>query len=486
MRLVRCPACQTVFRLQPEQLRAHGGRVRCGHCFTLFDAREHFVDTGATRHSAPAESGMTPSAPASEQTPGEGLHPPGETLFVLEDPGPDLPPPPTTPWPTKLDEEHAPPSAHDSAGAVDPHAVVGIDPLDFGVPNDFHGRSLREPQPTVGPAPEPSYLPGPPLSLIRQRRAGPAPSPTASPDGDPTDPSTEHRTGPPPTAYWPSLDEPEPEIRRSASETRAEAAEREAIERARRMRERMNSIVVQDRGDDDGRVEPRFNPDARTTAELAAEPQPTQADSAGSDDGDQGDEDETATGGAERITEDDDDASLDDRASRYAPVEAPPANAASRWLQGLAIGVLLGLLGAQSVYLFRDEITRQWPELRAPYLQACARLGCELPLPRDANLIDIETSDLEIEPANPSHYTLNAVVRNRAHFPQQHPHLELTLTDSRDRPVVRRVVSPQEWLANKEALATGLSPASSQPVRLSFETSGVANAVGYRIYAFFP
>ena len=101
-------------------------------------------------------------------------------------------------------------------------------------------------------------------------------------------------------------------------------------------------------------------------------------------------------------------------------------------------------------------------------------------------LPQIETSDLEIEPANPSQYILNAVVRNRARFPQQHPYLELTLTDSRDRPVIRRVIAPQDWVIPPEALTSGLSPASSHAVRLGFQTSGVASAVGYRLYAFFP
>ncbi len=33
----RCPGCETVFRVTPQQLQAHGGQVRCGRCMTVFD-----------------------------------------------------------------------------------------------------------------------------------------------------------------------------------------------------------------------------------------------------------------------------------------------------------------------------------------------------------------------------------------------------------------------------------------------------------------
>ncbi|HEY1608610.1 MAG TPA: MJ0042-type zinc finger domain-containing protein, partial [Paraburkholderia sp.] len=34
----RCPFCETVFRIQPQQLAARHGLVRCGHCQESFDA----------------------------------------------------------------------------------------------------------------------------------------------------------------------------------------------------------------------------------------------------------------------------------------------------------------------------------------------------------------------------------------------------------------------------------------------------------------
>lgn len=67
MMLTRCPACQTVFRLHPEQLDARGGEVRCGHCFHPFNAREHSFEAPAQakkRQDTPIIETPRPAAPA--------------------------------------------------------------------------------------------------------------------------------------------------------------------------------------------------------------------------------------------------------------------------------------------------------------------------------------------------------------------------------------------------------------------------------------
>nr|WP_080403433.1 DUF3426 domain-containing protein [Burkholderia ubonensis] len=48
----RCPHCETVFRLQQEQLALHGGLVRCGHCRQIFDAAESLVHEHAPQPEA--------------------------------------------------------------------------------------------------------------------------------------------------------------------------------------------------------------------------------------------------------------------------------------------------------------------------------------------------------------------------------------------------------------------------------------------------
>ncbi|ABO53589.1 DUF3426 domain-containing protein [Burkholderia vietnamiensis] len=65
----RCPHCETVFRLQQEQLTLHDGLVRCGHCRQVFDATRSLVPEPTVREA----EGGTASVGTSpvEAAPGE-------------------------------------------------------------------------------------------------------------------------------------------------------------------------------------------------------------------------------------------------------------------------------------------------------------------------------------------------------------------------------------------------------------------------------
>ena len=53
----RCPACSTVFRVVPDQLRVSEGWVRCGRCTEVFNALEQMVDVAAAPVAAAPGSG---------------------------------------------------------------------------------------------------------------------------------------------------------------------------------------------------------------------------------------------------------------------------------------------------------------------------------------------------------------------------------------------------------------------------------------------
>lgn len=67
--MTRCSHCQTVFRITPEQLRAHGGRVRCGRCMQVFNGLETLVPESPAPVAAdaaavdPAAAGAAPDIP---------------------------------------------------------------------------------------------------------------------------------------------------------------------------------------------------------------------------------------------------------------------------------------------------------------------------------------------------------------------------------------------------------------------------------------
>ncbi len=164
---------------------------------------------------------------------------------------------------------------------------------------------------------------------------------------------------------------------------------------------------------------------------------------------------------------------------------AAPAGPVRRWPWLLGAFVLLLTLIAQAAYHYRSTLTLLFPETK-PYAAAlCATLGCELPLPRRIDMMSIEASDLQADTTNPSVMVLSATVKNRAIFNQQHPLLELTLTDAQEQPVVRRVLAPQDYLGKAINAQAGIAGNAEIAIKVFIEGSQV-RATGYRLYLFYP
>lgn len=166
--------------------------------------------------------------------------------------------------------------------------------------------------------------------------------------------------------------------------------------------------------------------------------------------------------------------------------EAPPPPRRNRlWLAGSLLA--LAALVFQMLLLYRTELSVLFPATREPFTATCRVLGCTLHLPRKPDLMAIDSSDLESDRRQEGVIVLNAVIHNKAPFPQEYPSLELTLTDERDQPVLRRVLAPAEYLQNNPAPgpARGIGPGAQATLRLHLHTGGV-RAVGYRLYLFYP
>lgn len=174
-----------------------------------------------------------------------------------------------------------------------------------------------------------------------------------------------------------------------------------------------------------------------------------------------------------------------DEASLPEFLEERPQRHQYRLLWGFLSLLALFALAAQVVYQYRTEIAALFPETRAQLEIACEMLQCELRLPRRAELLSIESSDLQADARRANVLVLNAVVRNRAPFPQEYPSLELTLTDERDELVVRRVLGPADYLAERRGAARGIPAGGEESLRLYLEAAKV-RATGYRLYLFFP
>ncbi len=153
------------------------------------------------------------------------------------------------------------------------------------------------------------------------------------------------------------------------------------------------------------------------------------------------------------------------------------------WLAGSALMLLLLLL--QAATYFRDALARDMPTLK-PFLTAyCSLVGCHIALPRDADGITIESSDLKQIPDRPREIMFTTLLRNRANYTQAYPSIELTLTDSVDQPMVKRIFHPADYLVDKTQIERGIASLQEANIRLRLELINLS-AVGYRLFVFYP
>ncbi|MBO4329899.1 MAG: DUF3426 domain-containing protein, partial [Rhodocyclaceae bacterium] len=170
-------------------------------------------------------------------------------------------------------------------------------------------------------------------------------------------------------------------------------------------------------------------------------------------------------------------------AARAQNAAAKPGLFASPQRNSLLLASALGVLLLVQIAIFwRADAALMFPGL-------CDRLGCTVELAHNAEEIGITSSDLQLDPKHANRFILNAVLQNRGRRPQQYPHIELTLTNERDDPIVRRVLPPAEWLPHTNVIQpedAGFAGNSKLSLRLNFSLSNSEEAAGYRLYTFYP
>ncbi len=154
-------------------------------------------------------------------------------------------------------------------------------------------------------------------------------------------------------------------------------------------------------------------------------------------------------------------------------------------LAAVAVPLLMLLLAGQVVFHYRDWIAAHWPSAKPLLARACEPLGCVVRPLRDINAVSIDASDLQADPAHRGLLVLTATLRNQAPWTVAHPHLELTLTDSQDRTVVRRALSPSDYAVSGASLDAGIPANGEVPVKLFIDASATTQS-GYRLFLFYP
>ena len=145
------------------------------------------------------------------------------------------------------------------------------------------------------------------------------------------------------------------------------------------------------------------------------------------------------------------------------------------------LGLLLIILALlQTVYFLRTQISAQYPQFKPYLLQACQLLHCKIKLAQNLALLTIDDSDMQESDDYQDMINFSSMLINNANYVQAYPNIELTLTDTQDQPVLRKLVTPEEYLSEDIPVETGMD--AHQEVRLNLAiNSSKLSVAGYRV-----
>ena len=152
-----------------------------------------------------------------------------------------------------------------------------------------------------------------------------------------------------------------------------------------------------------------------------------------------------------------------------------------RWLWAFACLVLVLTAFISSIYFLRNEIAIYYPKLKPYLLKACQQISCNIELPKNIELIVIDDSDMQEDAEHSGLIRFTSKLINTGSYFLQYPNLELTLTDVDDKPVLRRIFKPEEYLALDSNIADGFGAGDEVTITLAITTSDIAVA-GYRVF----
>ena len=431
-----CPHCNTTFRVASDQLKLRGGIVRCGACNEVFDGNAALVDLAAATVAA--------SVPASAPS----ATPPSDDAHALNAPGPSA----SAAFDAEvaaIDARHSGAVAHEKPVPQapthgEPAQQEPIYTLDFDTTFDPFGILPKSLHPTAEPLPAPAPEPESP-----QTGSDPVLGQSvdqeilALPVLDDEIDQAAATSEPGPSPVRAAFVDFQPPLLMRASATAALAPlsmPRPPIDAAKSARR----IAARKR-----KAEAHVAAPAAVMAAIAPTPEPGEHE-------------------PEFV-----------KISRH----KERTGGRRRLVLGAACALLVLALAAQGVITFRNVLVARHPPAKALLTGACAVFGCKVELPAQIDALGVETGELQSLGANTFLFT--TLLRNQASLVQAWPHLELALTDANDKPLVRRVFTPVEYLPQGVAPAKGIAPRSEQAVKLAFELNQV-KASGYHIAIFYP
>lgn len=145
--------------------------------------------------------------------------------------------------------------------------------------------------------------------------------------------------------------------------------------------------------------------------------------------------------------------------------------------------VLLLLLFLQVMTTFRNPLAAQFPQWKPTLVALCKLSGCQVDLPAQIEALAIEQGELQTIKDQTFSYV--SLLRNQSRSVQAWPSIELILNDANDKPVLRRVIAPRDYLPANIDVSKGFAPRSEQTIKLYFALDQLT-ASGYHIAIFYP
>lgn len=145
--------------------------------------------------------------------------------------------------------------------------------------------------------------------------------------------------------------------------------------------------------------------------------------------------------------------------------------------------VLLLLLFLQVMTTFRNPLAAQFPQWKPTLVALCKLSGCQVDLPAQIEALSIEQGELQTLKEQTFSYV--SLLRNQSRSVQAWPSIELILNDANDKPLLRRVIAPRDYLPATIDVSQGFAPRSEQTIKLYFALDQL-KASGYHIAIFYP
>jgi predicted Zn finger-like uncharacterized protein len=484
--ITRCPACETMFRVVPDQLRISEGWVRCGHCTEVFDAALH-LQPQALIPEPPPEPAQAPvesfAEPQPEQPP-EPVPPP--------EPQPWMQAPEPLPVPAPIEPSFAPSFSNDFASNPAPDFTPPSAP-DFPPPPVWHA-ATSEPafEPAVAPAPftDQSFDPYAAVSHNAAPQATDSDEPAVAldflqapvsplsftpsfpaPEFEPVSPAAL----PPSSVAWSTA--PSGDVAPHALADDAGTVERAMAEmhQGAIVDEVIAPPIMRESLPDDAPTQTSSDAPANTQDAQTETPEPaTPATGPVAD---------AATVAKASAAEEPTESTIEDMSFvRDARRKAFWRRPAVRVALGMACVLLVAVLVLQIAVQERDRIAAIDPSAKPWLEELCGPLGCAVKPLRQIESIVIESSAFNKVRGNA--YRFSVSLRNKSTVPLAMPGIELALTDSQDQPMLRRVLLPAD-LGAGAVLAPGAEWSTSLPVSIA-PTTRTARIAGYRLLAFYP